>query len=147
MEYSLSLVEGTGNGKPPIMVSLMALKRLFLSLFGIQHNEKGENFMRCMYQTYRWKQCSVGDNVKLEKWISYGRIAFSSLHDSSKQPSFIVLGKRKKSPSYAWNFQRAVHVSSWHAITTCQVICLPASPSFSLVKHGYWYGPTVYNFR
>lgn len=146
MEYLLSLVEGTGNGKPPIMVGLMAPKKLFLSLFGIQHNEKGENFMRCMQQMYHWKQCSVGDNVKLEKWISYGRIAFSSLHDSSKQPSLIVLGKRKKLPTCAWHFQRTVHVSLWHAITTCKVICLPALLFFSFVKHGYGYGPTFYDF-
>lgn len=126
MEYLLSLVEGTGNGKPPIILDLMAPKRLFLSLFGIQHNEKGESFMRCMQQMYHWKQCSVGYNVKLEKQIGYGRITFSSLHDSSKQPSFIVLVKSKKLPNCAWHFQRTMPESLWHAIMTCKVISLPA---------------------
>ncbi len=95
---------------------------------------------------YHWKQCSVGNNVKLGKWISYGRFAFSSLHDSSKYTSFIVLGKRKPLPTCAWQINRTTHVFLWHTITTCEVICLPALFSFSVVKHSYRYNPTFCSF-
>lgn len=94
---------------------------------------------------YHWKQCSVGNNVKLEKWIKSGRFAFSCFHDFSKHPSFTVLGKRKRLCTYAHQLQRSVHVPLRHTIMACEVIRLPAL-SFSVVKHGYWYGPTFCNF-
>ncbi len=92
---------------------------------------------------YHWKQCSVGNNVKLGKWISYGRFAFSSLHDSSKYTSFIVLGKRKPLPTCAWQITGPRTCSCGtprHEV----IVSLPYF--FSVVKHSYRYNPTFCSF-